>query len=194
MVTPSDKTVAIMTGALKHAAGALSQFLGDRVLNATDVQLSNYSLLDLPTLYGPEETPVACAAFEVNEDLQGFLVLLLPLDQADHLLQTLLGSLGSPDDETLANSVFGELGNVVSSAFLNHVADGVGMRITLSPPHVSRDMVGALLGTLAGALADARGAKLPVVHTELAGNDGQLSAYLLWIPGELDLQRLEAPF
>lgn len=193
MGTPSDKTVALMTGALKHAAHTMSRFLGDRQLQPTDVKVTRYSFADLPTLCGPEETAVACIAFEVRGNMQGFLVMFVPLDQAERVVEILLGPIGGVDDDSLVDSVFGELGNVVSSAFLNHMADELQMRITLSPPDVSRDMVGAVLATLAGALAGEREAHVPVVHTTLAGDDSGLSAYLLWIPGEPDLQRLEAP-
>lgn len=190
LATPSEKTVAIMTAALEHAAAALSGFLGDRVLQATDVSIKNYDLVQLPSLYGPEETPVACSAFEVNGGEQGFLLLLLPLDQADEVLQTLLGELGAPDDPALVDSVFGELGNVVASSFLNSVADSWHTRIALSPPQVLRDMVGAVLATVAGAAAAGNGQKIPVVHTKLAGTGAELSAYLLWVPGHTNFNRL----
>lgn len=193
MGTPLDKTVALMTGALNAAASAMSRFLGDRVLRIADVSLSHCAFADLPALCGPEETPVACAAFDVKGDLEGFLIMLLPLDLAEDFVEVLLGGLGTLDDDRLVESVFGELGNVVSSSFVNHVADVMRLRVKLSPPDVSQDMVGALLGTLAGSLAHERDAEVPVVHTKMMGAAGELSAYLLWIPGEPDLRRLEAP-
>lgn len=184
MATRSEKPVAVMTAALEHAARALSAFLGDRVLKATNASIRTYDLAELPTLYGPEETPVACSAFEVDGGDRGLLLLLLPLEQAEGVLQTLLGDFGSPDDVELADSVFGELGNVVGSSFLNYVADSMAIRITMSPPVVSRDMVGALLATVAGASAAWIGSEVPVVHTELADETGaELSVYLLWVPG-----------
>lgn len=180
----SGKPVAVMTAALEHAARALSAFLGDRVLKSTNSSIKTYALAELPTLYGPEEMPVACAAFEVDGGDRGLLLLLLPLDQAGDVLDTLLGDFGSPDDEELADSVFGELGNVVGSSFLNYVADSMQIRMTMSPPVVSRDMVGALLATVAGASAAWAGSEVPVVHTELTdGSRAELSVYLLWVPG-----------
>src|SRR5690625_3819571 len=181
-----------MTGALEHAAKALSGFLGDRVLRATNVSITNYHLAELPGLYGPEETPVACAAFEVDGGDRGLLLLLLPLEQADDVVRMLLGGLGSPMDEDLVDSVFGEMGNIVGSSFLNYVADSLQIRITLSPPFVSRDMVGALLATVAGASAALTGEQIPVVQTELTDATGaELSAYLLWVPGDSELHGWE---
>lgn len=190
MATRSESPVAVMTGALEHAAKALSAFLGDRMFEPTHVTIATYPLAELPALYGPEETPVVCSAFEVDDGNRGVLLLLLPLEQADEVVRSLLGEPAA--DEALADSIFGEMGNIVGSSFLNYVADRLQLRIQLSPPHVSRDMVGALLATVAGASAAIIGEQIPVVQTELIDADGaELSAYLLWVPGNAGLNGWE---
>src|SRR5690606_31441759 len=105
----------------------------------------------------------------------------------------LLGEFDVDADEELADSALGELGNVVGSAFLNDLADRFSLRIKPSPPAVGRDMIGALLATLAAALAADERQELPAVRAQLPGNGNgeECNAYLLWIPGHRDLERLE---
>lgn len=192
MTNASDGMTAVMERALSRSAEALSQFLGDRMLRPAEVGLTNHRLAELPVLWGPEDTPVAAVVLDVSGDLEGFLVLTIPLDECEQFLQPLIGETAFDVDEQLAESALGELGNVVGSAFLNDLADRFAMRVKPSPPAVVRDMIGALLATLAAALAMDKRSELPVVRANLAGNGQAGNAYLLWIPGRSDLERLEA--
>ncbi|MBO8142025.1 MAG: chemotaxis protein CheX [Firmicutes bacterium] len=195
MAPPSADMEAILRRALDHSAEALSGFLGTKLARAADVQLSRHRLADLPVLCGPEETPVAGVFLEVQGDLHGYLLLVIPAEEARDMESKLLAVAGTEDPEgtgELADSALGELGNVVGSAFLNELADRFHLSVTPSPPQVARDMVGALLSTLAGALAVEERTELPVVRTELVSDVSRLAAYLLWIPGGTDWNRLEA--
>nr|MBO2472401.1 hypothetical protein [Bacillota bacterium] len=190
MTIASDAARAVMERALSRSAEALSRFLGDRVLRPSYVTLTTHRLAELPILWGRAEMPIAGVVLEVRGDLEGFLLLIVPQEDCAGFLQSLMG--GPCDDEELAESALGEMGNVVCSAFLNELADTYAMRINPSPPAVVCDMVGALLETLAAALAMEKRSELPVVRAQLAGNGQGSSAYLLWIPGRGDLERLEA--
>lgn len=192
MTIASDATKAVMERALDRSAQALSAFLGDRMVRPGQVALTSHRLAELPVLWGPEDTPVAGVVLEVSGDLEGFLLLIVAMEECQRFLQSLIGSTPCDDDEELAESALGELGNVVCSAFLNELADAYAMHIKPSPPAVVRDMVGALLGTLAAALALEQRSELPVVRAHLGGNGQGSNAYLLWIPGRGDLERLEA--
>lgn len=192
MTIASGGMTAVMARALSHSAEALSQFLGNRSLRPTDVELSNHRLAELPVLWGREDTPVAAVVLDVSGDLEGFLLLIVSLEECEGFLRPLIGDITFDTDEQLAESALGELGNVVGSAFLNDLADQFSMHVKPSPPAVVRDMIGALLATLAAALAEEQRSELPVVRAQLAGNGRESSAYLLWIPGRSDLERLEA--
>lgn len=192
MTTASDGMTAVMARALSNSAKALSQFLGNRSLQPTEFALSHHRLAELPVLWGREDTPVAAVVLDVSGDLDGFLLLIVSLDECQRFLSPLIGDVTFDTDEQLAESALGELGNVVGSAFLNDLADQFSMNVKPSPPAVVRDMIGALLATLAAALAEEQRLELPVVRAQLAGNGRQTSAYLLWLPGRSDLERLEA--
>lgn len=187
----SDGMAAAMTGALDHAAHVLSEFLGTRLQWSADVHISRHRLADLPALCGPEDTPVAAAFFEVRGDLTGYLLLAVPEASARHMVNELLGMVATGADQDLVDSTMGELGNVVGSAFLNALADRFGLKVVPSPPQVAWDMVGALLSSLAGALAVRARSEWPVVHTHLKAPDADYPAYLIWIPGEADGQQWE---
>lgn len=180
-----------MAKALEHAAKSLSRFLGDRVLHTHDVRLSNRTIAEIPALCGPEEVEMTGSAFQVDGDLSGYLLLAVPSADAERLVASLLGPMDVVPDEDVSQSAFGELANVVGSAFLNDLADSFTMRVVPSPPILFQDMIGAVLASLAGMLALEERDELPVVHAQLAGNGGALSAFLLWIPGKADWQRLE---
>lgn len=193
MTNATDGMTAVMERALSRSAEALSRFLGDRMLRPAHLALTNHKLVELPVVWGSEDTAVAAIALEVGGDLDGYLVLTIPMESLELFLKPLLGELDVDADEELADSALGELGNVVGSAFLNDLADRFSLRIKPSPPAVVRDMIGALLATLAAALAADERQELPVVRAQLTenGNGEECNAYLLWIPGHSDLERLE---
>lgn len=180
----SGGMTAVMSEALDHAAHVLSEFLGTRLHWKADVCISSHRLTELPALCGPEDTPVAAAFFEVKGDLTGYLLLAIPAEAAQHIIELLLGGMDAGADEELVDSTLGELGNVVGSAFLNALADRFGISVTPSPPQVAWDMVGALLATLAGALAVRARDEWPVVHTQLQASGADYPAYLIWISGQ----------
>ncbi|REJ36261.1 MAG: hypothetical protein DIU82_05140 [Bacillota bacterium] len=175
---------AVMNEALDHAAHALSEFLDTRLKWTAEVRISSHRLAQLPALCGPEDTPVAAAFFEVRGDLTGYLLLAIPEKPAQEMVKQLLGVIGGGADQELVDSTLGELGNVVGSAFLNVLADRHGITVVPSPPQVTWDMVGALLATLAGALAVQAGDEWPVVHTQLQTSGADLPLFLIWIPGQ----------
>lgn len=191
MEPTSAGMAAAMTGALDRAAHVLSEFLGTRLKWTADVRITRHRLADLPALCGPEDTPVGAAFFEVRGDLTGFLLLAIPEEPALQMVEELLGMVAQETDQELIDSTMGELGNVVGSAFLNALADQFGLRVVPSPPQVTWDMVGALLATLAGALALRARSDWPVVHTHLQAHDVNYPAYLIWIPGEANGQQWE---
>lgn len=191
MEATSAAMAAAMSEALDHAARALSGFLDSRLQWTADVRITRHRLSELPALCGREDTSVAAAFFEVSGDLMGYLLLAIPEEPARRIVDELLRVMGSAADEELVNSTIGELGNVVGSAFLNVLADRFGLRVAPSPPQVAWDMVGALLSTLAGALAARARSEWPVVNTHLKAKDGDYPAYLIWIPGDADGRQWE---
>lgn len=179
----------VLTAALLEAGKALSATTGAGFV-AQDLRLSSCQLGDLSNLFGSETHRVAAAFFEVGGDLDGFLLLLIPGSDVEALLHELLGP--GPYEGGLARSAIGELGNIVGSSFLNHLADTYSLSVSPTPPQVVYDIAGALLNTLAAGLAVDNLLTLDIVRAQFsrAGTGQGLNAYLLWLPRE---KKLPAP-
>jgi len=176
----------VIEDALVQAGKALST-LAERSYERFSVTLSVERIENLPGILGPGDQPVYAAFFEVVGALSGYLLLVFPRDHAELLIEKLLD--GETGDDQLVDSAIGEVGNVVSSAFLNYLADWLEAQAAPTPPQVVRDGSSALLGTIAGFLAAEGISRAPVVHARLA-QGGDLDVYLLWLPGTSTLEIL----
>ena len=177
----------VFRAALTRAGAALSDVACTNV-SLRDFSLTYSPLHELPELFGRPSTPVAASFFRVTGDLSGYLVFLIPVDEADRLLDNMLAYENVTPG--LASSALGEIGNIVGSTFLNYVADTFQFRILPSPPQVVRDMVGALMGTLASILAAEGIQKLLMIRTTWESEQHKLRSHLVWLPGTGQLERL----
>lgn len=143
---------------------------------------------ELPTLLGDAATPVCASFYEIRGELPGFLLLLMPVEQVKPFLEPLLGE--ACDDPAMADSAIGEIGNIVGSSFLNYIADSYRIFAAPTPPQVFRDMIGALLGSLAAVLVSTEASKVPILRTAFEQDEGFSSALLLWIPYSLSIAEL----
>lgn len=172
-----------------RAGGALSALL-EREFEISEIAFAYYDPAELPGLLGDAAAPVCSSFFEVRGELSGFLLLIMPIDEVAAFLRPLLGE---SFDEELADSAFGEVGNVVGSAFLSHIADHYHTFAAPTPPQVLRDMIGALMGSLAALFVAQGEAKVPAVRTTFTQAAGESSALLLWIPYDFSLSELRKP-
>lgn len=80
-------------------------------------------------------------------DIDGMIMFILDKKFAHMVLNVLMGeSYASFDDlDEIALSAIKEVGNILSAAYVNSIAELTGLRIELSVPYVSIDMIGALL-------------------------------------------------
>lgn len=185
---PSDVRKAVVPAierALAEAGQALSNLLSVRFRPTSSAVLLR-SLSELPLLASDEDEPVVAVFFEVGQDLKGFLLVVLPAAQAQLLAEHLIGDLTAQQE--LRASALGEVGNIVGSAFLNHLADRFDLCATPTPPQVIEDMIGALLSSVGAYLAAGGFDEFPVVQTKLTEEHGSITAYLFWLPYD-DSQR-----
>lgn len=181
-----------LEGALADASWALSSLV-EKSLDPGSLLFRHCALAELPELLGERELAVAASFVLVEGDLPGYLIMVMPLIALGPLIRVLIGP---SCDREMEDSAFGELGNIVGTSFLNHLADRFDLALIPTPPQVVRDMAGALLGTLVGAMA-ARGLEsVPVVQTLFMdagrgeGRPHRGSIFLLWIPTGDRLDRL----
>lgn len=182
-----ELSAEVVRAALAKSGEALSE-LAERRFDIKEIAMTYHEPEELPTLLGDAATPVCASFYEIRGELPGFLLLLMPVDQVKPFLEPLLGE--ACDDPAMADSTIGEIGNIVGSSFLNHIADSYRIFAAPTPPQVFRDMIGALLGSLAAVLVSAQESRVPILRTVFEQDEGFSSALLLWIPYSLSINEL----
>lgn len=132
-----------------HAATALSQLLGRRILlNVPRVQVLPIS--DVPDVVGGPETPVAGLFFRIFGQAAGSILILLPQDSALSLVQDILKQKVSavPSLQEMEASALKEVGNILAGSYLNAIGQMLHLVLIPSIPGLALDMAGAVLDTM----------------------------------------------
>lgn len=92
-------------------------------------------------------------------DVDGMMMFILDKRFAHQVLNVLMGGMFEDFSELdeIALSAIKEVGNILSAAYVNAIAELTGLRIELSVPYAAADMIGALLSvpiTKFGAIGD----------------------------------------
>jgi chemotaxis protein CheC len=166
------------------AATALSQMLGK------DVDLSVPSALALPfaeavDAVGDAEQTVCGVVIPVVGSIDAMVLLLFPIEHA----QTLCRLLGVEPGSEVGDSALSEIGNILGTSYLNALASMTGLAMEPCPPHLSTDLLGAIVATLLAATADESDIAL-VLDSELKVEQEACSLSFLLLPnggGGVDL-------
>ena len=131
---------------ITNSLSGLSEMLGQE-LNVTSLDLKRYPAKDAAMLLGGPENLVVGIYLTIDGDATGHLMLIHDPKIAFQLIDL---QLGLPPGSTqglgeMERSVLGEMGNITGSFFLNALADASGLNLTISPPVIMIDMVGAIL-------------------------------------------------
>lgn len=92
--------------------------------------------------YGEEE--VIAVHVKVLGDLFGSVLYIFEKDVAFNIIQKLTGSIVNEMDE-MGRSVIGEIGNIISSSFMNAIAEFIKVEAIASVPAIANDMISAVL-------------------------------------------------
>ena len=141
-----------------NAATSLSMMLDMPV----DMDLPLVNLLDFSTVadsVGGPENLVYGVLVELHGEVEGIIMFLLDKVFAHRIVNILLGGVYENFEEMddIALSAIRELGNILSCAYINSLAELTGLTITPTTPSVAIDMAGALLSVPIikfGALGD----------------------------------------
>ncbi len=127
-----------------NAATALSQLL-NRKIDMTAPQVNVITFDSIFTGIGSEEV-VAGVMVRVLGDAPGNILFVFDQETAFNIIEALTGSRDNELNEFGA-SVLCEIGNIISSSYMNAISKFTGLLLTPSVPAVSLDMVGAILST-----------------------------------------------
>lgn len=163
-----------------NASAALAQLLGRRV----EVHVPKVKLLDFHNIgkaIGGEEQIMAGIYLRVEGQINGSMLLMLKKQAAARVAGILMGN---PDRDPKAElseiecSALSEVGNIVTSAYLNAISALTGLKTLPSVPALCVDMAGAILSVPAiefGMMCD----KLLLIENRFSGTtDG----YLVLVP------------
>jgi chemotaxis protein CheC len=152
---PAQKLTAIERDALRevatigagHAATALSQMTGRKVMiDVPEVRVLR--LEEAGELIGPPETIIAAVLMHMMGDMTGRTLLIFPEPCARALCEILLRRAETaPGFSDMQRSTLMETGNILCSAYLNALADFMGMILVPSVPALVVDQAGAVLTT-----------------------------------------------
>lgn len=168
-----------------NAATALSSILAGRV----DMSVPTLRVVDInqiAALLGGPERQVVGILVAMQHDVKGMLLFLLDKDFTHMLLSTLLDkkieSFESINEMDL--SALKEIGNILAGSYINAICSLAGLDITLMPPDIAVDMVGAILNYPAeqfGAMGD----KVLYIEENFFSGAQSIKSHLLIMP-EMD--------
>ena len=131
-----------------HAATALSQ-LTNRTIMISVPEVNISRLEEVPEILGQADDVVAAVLMHMMGDLTGRTLVLFPDASAKVLCDILLRrKLGTTETyEEMEQSGLKEVGNILTSAYMNALSDFMGMMLIPSPPSLAVDMSSAVLTT-----------------------------------------------
>lgn len=164
-----------------NAATALSKMINKSV----DMEVPNIEIVDtekVVELFDNEEEITVGVYINFNGDINGTILTLLDKDSSDNLVALLIGS--KPEDDIyseMESSVIQELGNIMSSGYVNSISLLTALDINISVPSVNIDMVSSILSVLAaeyGLESD----KLILIENKLEIDNEKIKFYFFFMP------------
>lgn len=166
-----------------NAATALAELLSDRVsMSVPELTIADAN--EVVTVLGGPENPVVGILLTMSIDVKGIIMLVFEEKFLNVVLRTLLGkeidSLAAMSE--LDRSVFMEIGNIMSSTYLNALSQLTGLSIDISTPDICADMAGAIMSYPA-SLFGMRGDKVLIIKEDFIGQE-RITSHLVMLPDE----------
>ena len=165
-----------------YAATSLANMLGREVrMTIPEINLLGYTE-SIDKMGDPEEG-VAAVLTQMSGDIEGIMLFLLRLDFINEVLSKMLGQTVERYEELseMEMSVLTELGNIIISSYANAISQLAGIRIKLSVPGVSVNMLGGILSVPMvefGYITD----KLLLIDGQLLVDQKRLNSTILMMP------------
>ncbi|EHL16595.1 chemotaxis protein CheC [Peptoanaerobacter stomatis] len=173
-----------------NAATSLSNMIGKKV----DMQVPNVEVIDtqkVVEMFSDQEEITVGVYINFTGDIQGTILTLLDKESAGKLIKALIGQ--EPKDfmyNDMEKSVVQELGNIMTSGYVNAISMFSSLFINISIPSVCIDMVSSILSVPAveyGIDSD----KLILIENKLDIEGENVNCYFFFMP---DLDSFEKLF
>jgi chemotaxis protein CheC len=169
-----------------NAATALSQLLNEKVdMTVPAVKVIPFD--DIFSKIGVEEVVIGVIV-RVLGDIPGNILFTLEKEAALKIISKLIGEDQEHISE-LGNSALCEIGNIISSSYMNAIAKLTNLTLMPSVPAVALDMMGAILSTtfIESGQFDERVLDL---ETQFLQEDEKISGHFYYIPMPGSLEKI----
>lgn len=169
-----------------NAATALSQLINKKV-DMTVPAINIVPFDDIFSSIGGDEIVVGVIV-RVLGDTPGNILFVFEKDTALNLVQILTG-MQEEYLSDMGNSVICEIGNIISSSYMNAISKFTGLTIMPSVPAVTYDMLGAILSTTfieSGQFDD----YVLDIETVFVQNNSEISGHFYYVPMPGSLEKI----
>ncbi len=181
---------ALAERGIDRAASGLSEMIGQ------EVQLELLEIRSVPIelamdLLGSPEEVVAGVYVGFTGGLCGHVTLILSVPVSLELAALLIGDEPGTVTEIdeMASSALAEVGNIMSSQFVNTLADEFECEIHVTPPAVAIDMAAAILSTIAAEVGMTTD-QLIAIRTKFRIADRAVTGEFLVVPDPASLMAI----
>ncbi|MGL5085748.1 MAG: chemotaxis protein CheC [Clostridium sp.] len=124
-----------------NSATALSILFSQKI----DMTVPSVDIIKLDELYeNYAEDEVIAVLVKVLGEISGSVLYVFEKDVAYNIIEKFTGSTERELDE-MGRSVIGEIGNIISSSFMNAIAEFIKVEAIASVPAIANDMISAVL-------------------------------------------------
>lgn len=169
-----------------NSATALSQLINKKI-DMTVPAVNIVPFDDIFSRIGGEEVVIGVIV-RVLGDTPGNILFIFEKEIALNLIETLTNSREENISE-MGNSVLCEIGNIISSSYMNAIAKFTNLVILPSVPAVTYDMLGAILSTTfieSGQYDDS----VLDIETIFLQDDANISGHFYYIPMPGSLEKI----
>lgn len=169
-----------------NAITSLSQMLGEEKIDMEVPVATLVPLQDVPDFLGGGEVAVAGVYIEASGDVNLTILFVLSLDSATNLITSLMPGVKGELDEMGVSALI-EVGNILTSSYLNAISLMTELKLMPSPPQIAVDMSGAIISTVL-AEAHLTDDEVVLLRTTLNTKESQIGGNIIIIPdyGALD--------
>ncbi|WBY64336.1 chemotaxis protein CheC [Thermocaproicibacter melissae] len=165
-----------------NAATSLANMLNRQIEMRTPV-VRIMDIQDVDKAMGGPETPVVAILVELFGDIHGIMMFVA----GQKFTKTMLGSLLGCEDADcmhlteMQSSALSEIGNIMIGSYVSAISSLANLKINMSVPGVTADMVGSLL-TVPAAEMGADADKIIFVEDDFENEQDVITANMMLIP------------
>ncbi|WP_331722109.1 chemotaxis protein CheC [Alkalithermobacter thermoalcaliphilus] len=164
-----------------NAATSLSELINRKI----EMEVPSVEILDteqIVKILGGEDLVVCGVYLNFHGDINGTILLILDITSSNNLLSILFQRpVENFEYNDLEISALQEIGNILSSSYINSVSSLSNLKINISVPSVSIDMAGSILSVPAieyGTISD----KIILIENKLSEGGSEITAKFFLMP------------